>query len=98
MGIYYDASKKKWEVSKEKTDNNEANETGVTLYKITTYNYLNKYFPKSITYSTSPGTSQDLRGAGKWSGVVLGRIEADPNPIGIDGNTDLNGIRRFTFC
>ena len=92
MGIYYDASKKKWEVSKEKTDNNEANETGVTLYKITTYNYLNKYFPKSITYSTSPGTSQDLRGAGKWSGVVLGRIEADPNPIGIDGNTDLNGI------
>ena len=92
MGIYYDASKKKWEVSKEKTDNNETNETGVTLYKITTYNYLNKYFPKSITYSTSPGTSQDLRGAGKWSGVVLGRIEADPNPIGIDGNTDLNGI------
>ena len=94
MGIYYDASKKKWEVSKETTDNNEANETGVTLYKITTYNYLNRYFPKSITYSTSPGTSQDLRATGKWSGVVVGRIEADPTPIGIDGNTDLNGISK----
>ena len=94
MGIFYDPAARKWQIDPEKTDHNEANETGATLYKITTYNYLNKFFPKSITYSTTPGTSQELRGGGKWSGVVLGRIEADPNPIGIDGNTDLNGISK----
>jgi hypothetical protein len=90
VALVYNGKGQGWAYTPETTTHNTSLETGVTLYKITTYNYLNRYFPKSITYSTSPGTNQDLYGTGRFSNTNFGRIEADPNPIVIDGNTDLS--------
>ena len=91
MGIFYDPAARKWEVVNEKTDHSTTKPTGTTLYKITTINYLSNYRfggSKTVTYSTTPGTSQSI----DYRGAKVGEIVADSNPINIDANTDLNTV------
>jgi hypothetical protein len=84
MGIFYDPAARKWAVVNEKTDHSTTKPTGITLYKITTTTprWLGgSRFGRgeTVTYSTTPGTSE-------------GQVVADPNPINIDANTDLNTV------
>jgi hypothetical protein len=91
MGIFYDPAARKWQVTNEKTDHETTKPTGTTLYKITTINNLANYrygSQKTVTYSTTPGTSQDI----DYRGATVGKIIADPTPINIDANTDLNSV------
>lgn len=84
MGISYSPTAKKWNVAKEKTDHEAAKPTGVTVYKITTFDMnkslLGKGGGEKVSYSTQPGKSWTVQGI---------QTIADPTPITIDGNTDL---------
>ena len=84
MGIFYDPAARKWQVTTEKTNYETAKPTGTTLYKITTTSprWLGgSRFGRTetVTYSTTPGISE-------------GQVVADPTPINIDANTDLNTV------
>ena len=88
MALTYNAANRAWSNVAEKTDYNTSRETGAQLYKTTLTSFL---FPVPIvTYSTSPGESRDISGGGRFGNFVLGRQTADPNPIRIDGNTNLS--------
>ena len=89
MALTYNAGNKTWSNVAEKTDYDTSRETGAQLYKTTLTGFLFR-FP-IVTYSTSPGESRDIYGAGRFSGVRLGTQTADPNPIQIDSNTNLSG-------
>ena len=96
MALTYNATSKTWSKTPEKTDYDTSRVTGVTLYKITTVSYLSRYpYNTTVTYETSPGVSQPLYGQGKWSGIELGTITADPNPITINGDTNLNDHKKI---
>lgn len=93
MALIYNGKEKGWTNTPEQTTYDTTKTTGVTLYKITTVNNLAKWpFNTIVTYQTSPGTSQDIYGGGKWSGIKFGTITADPNPLNINGDTDLNAF------
>ena len=88
MALTYNAGNKAWSNVAEKTDYDTSRETGARLYKTTLTSFL-FLFP-IVTYSTSPGESRDVYGGGRFSNVKIGTQTADPNPIQIDGNTNLS--------
>ena len=87
MALIYNGSNKTWTYTQEKTDYDASRPTGVALYKTTTNNYLNRFSsPTTVAYSTTPGTSKNMY----FLNTVVGNVIADPNPIYIDGNSDLS--------